>query len=59
MTKQKKITAAVALIAVIAIVIVSIFLMSGNAGSARVGYGGSKCDRQKRKNKSGNSVHEE
>ena len=34
MTKQKKITAAVALIAVIAIVIVSIFLMSGNAGGA-------------------------
>ena len=34
MTKQKKITAAVALIAVIATVIVSIFLMSGNAGGA-------------------------
>ena len=34
MTKQKKITAAVALIAVIAVIIVSIFLMSGNAGGA-------------------------
>lgn len=34
MTKQKKITAAVALIAVIAVIIVSIFLMSGNTGGA-------------------------